>query len=198
MAAVLLCEVLGSTQMLPFISSVSRFVKGVVGVFSGLMIIALAGLSACWAGGFQSVEAVLSADLNQWSLAIMSFFACWLFAAIVMPLEYAVHTLRPVLSSLLQLVLYSASVVFRVLSSLSIELGRLSLCLYDAVIFIPLYIEKRIQASQGQAVAGSMEMVNAEPQPAIEPTTVTYNEQEIEGSNVTQIDFNTVSKKSGL
>ena len=196
MASVLLCESVGATHMLPFLASLQRAGKIVLAVIAGAVIIALSALSASWAGGFQSSEALLQGGINQWSLAIMSFFACWLFAAIVMPLEYAVQTLRPVLSSFLQLLLFTAGVTFRVLASLSVELGRLCMRLYDAIIFIPLSIERRFDKRHEQTELKSMDIVNAEPQASIEPTTLTYNEEEIDCSNVTQIHFGASSKKS--
>ncbi|WP_019530899.1 hypothetical protein [Dasania marina] len=190
LSSVLLCETTGTTHMLPLLAPVKSWVKNTLATVAGLMLLALSVLSASWAGGLQSMASVLQADMNQWSLAVMSFFACWLFAAIVMPLEYAVQTFRPVLSSSLQLILYCASVIFRVLASLSVELGRLAMRVYDAVIFIPLQVDAKIKAQLLKAQQ-SKDLLGA----GVGATSMTFNEEQVDCSNVTQIDFSAYSKK---
>lgn len=193
MAAVLLCESVRITHMLPFLSAVPPLVKRVMALISGGLILALSVMSACWAGSLFSLEAVVAADLTQWLLALTSFAACWVFAMVVIPLEYCLQTLRPVLSSLLQLILHTASVVFRVLASLSYELGRLTMRLYDAIIFIPLRVETALgerRKNKDKSDAQSLDVLG--------PATMTFNEEEVDCGNVTQIDFSVNHKKSEM
>ncbi|MCR8921362.1 hypothetical protein NO559_01175 [Dasania sp. GY-MA-18] len=194
LAAVLLCETTGATHMLPLLAPLRRWLKNSLAAMAGLMILALSLLSASWAGGMETMAGVMQADLQQWSLAIMSFFACWLFAAVVIPLEYAVQTFRPVLSSSLQLLLYCASVLFRVLASLSVELGRLVMRLYDAVIFIPLQLDAKISARLQQSKPGDKAALGSAIS-GLEPTSMTFNEEQVDCGNVTQIDFAGYAKK---
>ena len=196
MSAVVLCEALGATHMLPFLASLRPIGKNLLAFFAAMAVLTLSLLSASWASGIGGLKGVLTADINQWSIAIMSFFACWLFAAVVIPFEYAVQTFRPMLSSALLWLFYSMGVVFRVMAAFSVELGRVVMRCYDAVIFLPLLLEKQFLVHKNSRSASSMEMLNPEPQAHIQPTTVTFNKEEVDYSNVTKIDFAAGGKKA--
>ena len=190
MSAVMLCESLQLTHMLPLISGSDKRVKKAVAILSVISLFVFGVLSAVLAGAWLLPESGAIAGeaamtpAAQWTLSLISMGACAVFSLVVIPMEYAVQTFRPVASAFLQFTLHLMSGVFRIFALLSVEIGRLVMRIYDAAIFVPLKVEAVLKNKK--------EVANKCKTPSLdvrEPATMTFNEEEIDSSNVTQIDF---------
>lgn len=183
LSAVLLFESLSFTHMLPLMVAASAVVRRGLALVSGIALIFLSILSASWVADVKSLVQLQQATMSDWTLLSMSFMACWVFALTAIPLEYFLQTARPVLSNCLQLLLYVLSLSFRHAATLTIDLGRLVMRCYDLVIFLPLWLESFLKVVPERRDQDSAAMSS------VEPTAMTFNDEEIDASNVTKLDF---------
>jgi len=183
LSAVLLFESLSFTHMLPLMVAASAVVRRGLALVSGIALIFLSILSASWVADVKSLVQLEQATMSDWTLLSMSFMACWVFALTAIPLEYFLQTARPVLSNCLQLLLYVLSLSFRHAATVTIDLGRLVMRCYDLVIFLPLWLESFLKVVPERRDQDSAAMNS------VEPTAMTFNDEEIDASNVTKLDF---------
>lgn len=142
-AATMVSEGLRITHLFPLVSAMTR---------RGRQAMILTGAGLLFALTTIEVLALLGSPLAATSAA-MSGVSTWLLMAIgivmplvlalgVIPLEYMLHTVRPVAGSVLQLLLHVSGLLFRLLGSLLLHAGRLLVSCYDLVIFVPLRLER--------------------------------------------------------
>lgn len=86
---------------------------------------------------------------------------------VMIPLEYMLHTVRPVMGSLLQLMLHVGALLFRLAASLALQGGRFLVGFYDLLIFVPLRLEEewrnRQQRKQDKPNADDVPVAKEEP-----------------------------------
>ena len=111
-------------------------------------------LAAVQAAGMFSLPATLALNEagaisstlgSKWILASLGFMVPILLSLVVVPLEYFFYTVRPVLGSVVQVVLHVLAVLCRVLGAISQHTGRVVVSMYDVVIFLPLLAEEQWQ-----------------------------------------------------
>jgi hypothetical protein len=108
-------------------------------------------------GGGEIVAAVAeTAWVNKIPVAgqmILGFILPFALAFIGIPLEYFIYSARTVLGGLLVLVVLSLGFVLRLTGNVTRHLGRALAMAYDAVIFLPLMIERAVLMLRGRPVA---------------------------------------------
>ena len=76
----------------------------------------------------------------------MGFILPFALVFVAIPLETFVHSLRTVMGIVGEWTLRALAVVLRVLGGASFHLGQVLVDIYDMVIFLPLWAERRIKA----------------------------------------------------
>jgi uncharacterized membrane protein YidH (DUF202 family) len=86
---------------------------------------------------------------------ILGFILPFALAFVAIPLEYFIYSARTVLGALLVFAIRAVAFVLRLTSTIVRQIGRVLTMLYDAVIFLPLVIERGVLAlrSGGQTTA---------------------------------------------
>jgi hypothetical protein len=85
---------------------------------------------------------------------ILGFILPFALAFVAMPLEYFIYSARTVLGALLVFAIRAVAFVLRLTSTIVRQVGRVLTMLYDAVIFLPLVIERGVLALRaGSATA---------------------------------------------
>jgi hypothetical protein len=140
-SAALLFESLRITHLLPLMAAISRKGRLMLLWGSGLGVSMLALLSAGLASGYL-VAPDQGLQPPQVAVALLTLSTALVVAVSIVPLEYFIYTLRPVVSSALQMLLHGMAFALRMLSAMVMEVGRLLLHIYDLVIFIPLKVSQ--------------------------------------------------------
>ncbi len=141
------------------------------------------GLEASALLGFSAAPVVLEyTSLSALMLVLVGIFMPMVVAVSIVPLEYLLHTVRPVMGSLVQVIMHLTAMLLRLLAASAIDLGRAAVILYDAVIFLPLGIEAALQRRQRSAADDDEQALNPAPQPA-------------EAENVTALRFGAASPR---
>ena len=88
-----------------------------------------------------------------------------MLSLVMIPLEYMLHTVRPVSGSVLQLLSHVSALFLRLAGSLSLDVGKLLIHGYDLLIFVPLRVESHWQArlkteQTGQVPVAEVDAVN--------------------------------------
>jgi len=84
------------------------------------------------------------------------------------PLEYFIHSARTVVGVALVLVMRSVSFALRFAGNVFYHAGRTLVALYDAVIFIPLLIERGVRSARGGKRAANQDTLEITQFPAHE------------------------------
>lgn len=156
-AATMISESLRITHLFPLVTAMTRKGRqGMVAVGSCLLIILTALEMVAMAGvpvTAASVESLF--NVPQMLMILLGMMLPVMLSLTVIPLEYMLHTVRPVIGTLLQLVLHVITLVLRLVASLVLHLGTFLVHAYDLLICVPLHIERewrvRRDASAEQA-----------------------------------------------
>lgn len=88
----------------------------------------------------------------------MGFILPFALAFVAIPLESFIHSLRTVLGMIAAALLRATATLFRVVGVFARSLSRFLAMLYDLLIFLPLWVEGRVQPLRnGRAVAAELE-----------------------------------------
>ncbi|MBI5783470.1 MAG: hypothetical protein HZA69_06990 [Gammaproteobacteria bacterium] len=159
-----LMESLGYTHLFPLNNINNRMRRGLVWVSFSILLI-LAGVEVALAvmrdmiisadialkqelaGG----SAVTAAVANSWALdipkaaqMILGFTLPFALAFVAIPLEYLIHSGRTVFGALLVLGIRGLGFAMRFISGMVRQIGKGTEHLYDAIIFLPLIIERAV------------------------------------------------------
>ncbi len=148
-AAAMIFESMRTTHFFPLMSATTQKGRVAMVLLGVIILAALVMAEALLLSGLllpQSTEA--SAQVSQWVLAALGMVLPLLLALLIIPLEYLLHTVRPVLGGVVQLALRMTATALRMLGAMSMELGRLLVQCYDLLIFIPLRIESDRRTSR--------------------------------------------------
>lgn len=173
-----LMESLGYTHLFPLNSINVRMRRWLVWISFGILLI-LAGVEVALAvmrdmiisadialkqelaGGNAAVSAVANSwalDIPKAAQMILGFTLPFALAFVAIPLEYLIHSGRTVFGALLVLGIRGLGFAARFLSSMTRQMGKGVEHLYDAVIFLPLIIERVLinRGAQAGRKAGGM------------------------------------------
>ena len=165
-AASLVTESLRITHLLPLAGAMTRRGRTLM-MWTGITLLSLAiGLESV---ALLDVVAMPSgdslSDLPALALSLVGVAIPLVVAISIIPLEYLLHTVRPVLGSCIQVLMHLSAMVLRLLAALSIDLGKLATIVYDAVIVLPLLVERTLEAKRS-AAAGENPVAAQPPPPA--------------------------------
>ena len=156
-AALMIFEGLKISNLMPMMSAMTR--KGrVLIIGSGVSLLVILSLFEAFTVAVLPVSepavgaVVLGLSVSEWLMFALGLVTPLMLAFFIVPLEYFMHTVRPVTGSLLQLLLQAAAFCLRAVGALAVELGRLMVQCYDVIIFVPLRLEsswqQRLRAGQ--------------------------------------------------
>jgi hypothetical protein len=186
-AALMIFEGLKVTSLMPMMAAMTRRGRVLV-IGAGIFLLAILCLFEASAiavlPAFDTTAAAMTLTVADWLMFILGLVTPLMLAFIIVPLEYLLHTVRPVIGGLLQIVLHSMAFILRILASLAIELGRLIVQCYDVIIFVPL----RLEADWHRRQQLKNDVGEAEAEVAGEKLTA-------DAENVTSLTFGSVNKK---
>lgn len=130
-------------------------------------------------------KSLIVLSTSEWLLFALGLVTPIMLAFLIVPLEYFMHTVRPVSGSLLQILLHTLAFCLRITGSLAIEVGRVLVQCYDVIIFIPLRLESDWQKRKQASVVGSF---------AVNSQDVAGN-MNTDAENVTSVSFRTGKKR---
>ncbi|MFA7553481.1 MAG: hypothetical protein WCY88_04455 [Spongiibacteraceae bacterium] len=174
-AATLISESLRITHLFPLVSAMTRRGRQTIIFTAGSLLFALIALEALALSGAPIVAA--SGDMpgvSQLLIVGLGVVMPLMLSLVMIPMEYMLHSCRPVAGSLLQLLCHGLGLCLRLLGSLALHGGKLLVHGYDLIIFIPLRIEQSWQQRKNQQATGAV----------LKPTPA-----DVESANVTALKF---------
>jgi hypothetical protein len=172
---------------MPMMSAMTR--KGRVFIIgSGIFLLAILSLFEAFTVAVLPVSepavgaVVLGLSVSEWLMFALGLVTPLMLAFFLVPLEYFLHTVRPVTGSVLQLLLQTAAFCLRAVGGLAVELGRLIVQCYDVIIFVPLRLES---SWQKRLLAG----------PASDQANEVGVNIGADSENVTSLSFGSVNKR---
>ena len=194
MASLMLFDSLRVTHLLPLMAAMSRRGRYALIYSGGGLLASLSVISGLLISGvlinteLAFGQSIVEMSLSQWTLLLLGVSTTMVVALTIMPLEYFLHTIRPITSSLAQLALHGMAFSLRMLAAMSTEAGKLLVQLYDLIIFVPLRIEQERSDKRGET-----EVKTADSQAVSEsqPASSDSNQQPVEQSarNVRSVSF---------
>lgn len=164
-AAALMTESLKITHLLPLTGAMTRRGRATM-LWVGVLLLSftIAVEFSALLGASGAATTLELGGLPAISLSLVSVMMPLIIAVAVMPLEYLLHTVRPVVGSAVQVVMHALALTLRLLASLAVDLGKAAVLVYDAIIFLPLALERAIQRKLASKAAAQQV---AENQPVV-------------------------------
>ncbi|MBL4827303.1 MAG: hypothetical protein JKY66_06260 [Spongiibacteraceae bacterium] len=145
MAAIMLTESLRITHLFPLMGAITRRGRNMLVATGGVLLGAMVGVEVLALVSAPVSNAGETSLLTQLMLVGIGGVMPLVLALVVIPLEYLLCTVRPVLGSCLQFFLSVSAIVLRLVGSMMLELGKIVSVGYDIVIFIPLCFERLLR-----------------------------------------------------
>lgn len=182
LAATMISESLRITHLLPLMGAMSKRGRNVLlSVGSGLLLL-LASIEALGLLGASAATASVVAEtaelsgISQGILVILGVIMPLVLALVVIPLEYLLHTVRPILGGAVHMLMHFSSLILRLLAGFVLQVGRFTVSCYDVVIFLPIWIE----AYRNKRAATTV---------VVETAATETAEEAVDSRNVTAIRF---------
>ncbi|MEE8056277.1 MAG: hypothetical protein V3T17_00350 [Pseudomonadales bacterium] len=148
-AATMISDSLRITHFFPLIGAMTRRGRNTLIGVGGSLLLLLAAIEALALLGTSTatdasiaIGATELSGISLWILLALGAVMPVMLASIVIPLEYLLHTVRPVVGSVIQVLLHMSALVLRLVASLFLNVGKFAVQCYDAVIFLPLSLER--------------------------------------------------------
>jgi hypothetical protein len=156
MAATMVTESMRVTHLFPLMSAMTRRGRSIITAMGGFLLITMAGIEAAALATVPVIELAEVNVVSQLVLAALGLVMPMVLALAVIPLEYLLCTVRPVVGSVIQLMLHVSALALRLMGAAMLELGKLVVLGYDVLIFIPLGCEslwhnQRLRREQANA-----------------------------------------------
>ena len=177
-AATMISESLRITHFFPLIGAMTKHGRlTLIWVGSSLLLLLATIEVLALIGTSVATTATQLSGVSQWVLVVLGIVMPVMLSLIVIPLEYLLHTVRPVVGSAIQVSLHMSALLLRLTASLALNLGKFTVHCYDLAIFLPLRLEDYWRARQ----QGKQDSVTVE-----QPAETARPE---EGVNVTSLRF---------
>jgi hypothetical protein len=148
-AATMITESLRITHFFPLIGAMTkRGRNALIIVGSGLLLLLITIEVMALSGMPVGTQVDQLSVLSQWILVALALVMPVMLSLVVIPLEYLLHTVRPVVGSVVQILLHLLALLLRLLASFSLNVGKLAVHGYDMLIFLPLRWERQWRARQ--------------------------------------------------
>lgn len=169
-AATLITESLRITHLFPLASAMTRRGRQAMMTIGASLLFALITVEVvALLGAPVSMAATKMVGVSEVLLMVIGVVMPLVLSLVMIPLEYMLHTVRPVFGSALQLLSHVSALLLRLAGSLSLDVGKLLIHGYDLLIFVPLRVESHWQAKlkaqqhneqAGQGLAAELDAVN--------------------------------------
>lgn len=147
MASIMVSEGLRITHFFPLVTAMTRRGRQTIIIAGSSILIALITIEAiALLASPVAVTAAGATGVSQFVLVVLGVVMPLVLSLVVIPLEYLLHTIRPVLGSIVQLLMHVSALALRLFASLTLQSGKLLVHLYDLIIFVPLRLERDWQA----------------------------------------------------
>jgi hypothetical protein len=147
MASIMVSEGLRITHFFPMVTAMTRRGRQTIIIAGSSILIALIAVEATALLASPVAATTAGATgVSQFVLVVLGVVMPLVLSLVVIPLEYLLHTIRPVLGSVAQLLLHVFALGLRLLASLMLQGGKLLVHVYDLIIFVPLRLERDWQA----------------------------------------------------
>lgn len=146
-AATMISESLRITHLFPLMGAMSKRGRNVLVATGGVLLLLLAGIEALGLLGASVATATAVADtaalsgISQGILVILGVLMPLVLALVVIPLEYLLHTVRPIMGGAVHMLMHFSSLVLRLFAGFVLQAGKIAVNCYDVLIFLPLWIE---------------------------------------------------------
>ncbi len=190
-SAVMVFEGLKVSHLLPMMAAMTQ--KGRVLIISlGISLMAILALFEAFTIALLPVAVVADQPLlvlstSEWLLFALGLVTPVMLAFVIVPLEYLLHTIRPVSGSVVQVMLHTTAFSFRVVGAMALQFGRLLVQCYDLCLFLPLQLERDWQQRTRRA-SGAAET-------EVESSVMVTTDVEAASENVTSLTFGTTNKR---
>ncbi|MEH6558626.1 MAG: hypothetical protein V7459_09060 [Oceanicoccus sp.] len=186
-AATMVSEGLRITHLFPLVSAMTRRGRQAMILTGAGLLLALAIIEAlALLSSPMVVGSTPASGVSTGLLIAIGVVMPLVLALVIIPLEYMLHTVRPVMGSLLQVLMHVSALVCRLAASLLLHAGRLLVNCYDLLIFVPLRLETYwVSRLQRQSTS-----VATEPEPKAD-----ISDTPVDAPNVTALKFGPVSPK---
>jgi hypothetical protein len=179
-AATLITESLRITHLFPLASAMtSRGRQAMMIIGTSLLFAIIVVEVIALLGAPVSVVAAQMIGVPEVLLLMIGIVMPLMLSLVMIPLEYMLHTIRPVFGNALQLLLHASALLLRLLGSLVLDSGRLLVHGYDLLIFVPLRVETHWQ----------LRLKNQQHNEPVDPAPV----KELDAANVTALEFGLAS-----
>ena len=178
-AATLITESLRITHLFPLVTAMTRSGRHAM-IFTGsLLLLALTVLEAlAIIGAPVTMESLQVIGVSKMILVVLGILMPLMLSLVMIPLEYMLHTIRPVLGTIIQQLLHVMALLLRMTASLVLYVGKLTSQLYELAIFVPSLVYRDVKSRQvNDAVKTDVS------------TTPAGNKSSIESENVTTLKF---------
>ena len=175
-AAMMISESLRITHFFPLVTAMTRRGRQTMTMVGSGILLSLIGVEALVLMDAPLASASTQVGgISQTVVIVLGVILPLMMSLVVIPLEYLLHTVRPVIGSLMQLLLHVSAVLLRLLGSFILQAGKVLVGCYDLVIFIPLQIKSymksnKLQSSQLGVMEGDSDAVADE---SAKPVNVT-------------------------
>lgn len=189
-AATVLLDSLRVTHYFPLMVAAGSRGRQILISLSGLMLVVLMAVEIAAVLAVPEALGLAANTFSQTVLLSVSVLIPMALALIMIPLEYLLNVIRPVLGGGVQVLLHAGSLLLRLLGSSVLQLGKMAIHLYDLIIFIPLAAENhwRKKYDQQQEVTELTDSLAIQ-----EPSDNNYSD--MNSVNVTALRFGENQKK---
>lgn len=183
-AATLITESFRITHLFPLVAAMTRRGRHTM-IFTGSVLLAALTIMEALAlfGAPVTMASVVNLGVSDLLLVVLGVVMPLMLSMVMIPMEYMLNTVRPVLGSLTQQLLHAMALLLRLAASLVLHGGKLLIQVYDLVIFVPLLIQRDIKTRQQKPVEAT-----AQSQPAAST--------EVDPEKVTKLSFGPVNKEN--
>ncbi len=144
-AATLISESLRITHLFPLVSAMTRRGRQTMMAIGASLLVALIGVEIMALLGAPIANAATQmTGVSQVLLVVIGLVMPLVLSMVMLPMEYLLHTVRPVVGSGLQILAHISALLLRLIASLTLQAGALLVSLYDLVIFLPLRVEREL------------------------------------------------------
>ena len=144
-AATLISESLRITHLFPLVSAMTRRGRQAMIAIGASLLVALIGVEImALLGASIANTATQTTGVSQVLLVVIGLIMPLVLSMVILPMEYLLHTMRPVVGGGLQILSHIAALLLRLAASFTLQAGVLLVNIYDLLIFLPLRVEREL------------------------------------------------------
>ena len=177
LAATLISESLRITHLFPLVAAMTRRGRQTMMVIGASLLLALISVEIMALLAAPIANTVIQmTGVSQVLLVVIGLVMPLVLSMVMLPMEYMLHTIRPVFGSGLQVLCHISALLLRLAASLVLQAGALLINMYDLLIFLPLRVERELmlRAQRNNASSQGEQKDNPADVEALNVTTVKF------------------------